>query len=524
MDTYAKEIKETNNNASKKIYRQLLTDKDIHPLSIQRIRFRYVEMEIKDSISEKNIQNLTCLLKEFEELVRNINKNPKAVYIRKIHFVNLMRKVIENIDHEDYNKYEWLRNRIDELKKGEAKLILNDCIAEAKRYRDRKNISIAYYEKSFWITEESEEQKNQKAIRLLTKGLSYMDGNHKSIINKIYTQLLSRLAKIHEELKNWAESIKYNKELYKYIHFLIRELEVDKENINLHIEAKGNIHPGLPEFRYLNMKELSSIKMSLLTDYETLTKQLIDINKNINQIQDLKMVDFNKTAESLKKIIKHDFTNSQTLITDSIDKIKKKARKHNFHADFREAEEGLKQAEDLIDNRIKLIFDKLINSEEISDLNDLIDYYIRTYNFHKNVNIDFIRDSKIKVKLPSVLVSSLIHCLIQNSREVGLRNKINPIQIKIRCTKEEDRIYLIYIDNTKDFNIFENNIKELNSGGTNIQSRKNPIKGGDGLKNLKKLFLQYHIDEAWKLEGDDDKKILTIPLMKNLIMLSYGDS
>ena len=503
LDTYAKEIRGKNREKSDSIYCELLSkEQDIPFLSFQRIKFRYIEMKIEDSIKEKKINELSFQLKEFEKKIEEIYKNPKASYIRKIIFVKLMRKVVEEINQSEYD--EWLKNKVSIMREYEAILTLNNCIEEANKYRDRKNISIAYYEKSFWSNEDTEEQQNYKSIFYLNDGLSYTNvDNQKSIINRIYTKLLFRLAEIYVKLNNWEESIKCYYKLYDYISFLISELEKDK-NI-LDIDSKNQ---ELAEFVNLNENDLLSVELSLLTDYEELTKMLIDINRNITNIQTLQMANSAEILETLKELIKHDFSGAINLIKANI----KKIEGENVDVLLSDAKAGLKKVDHLIDDTIKSTFEKLINPNELPDLNIIIETFIKRYSFYNNIDIKYEKGNKIKAKVPVEFVRRLIDNLIENSREVGIRNNLKKIQISIRCEECSDTIYLLYTDNTQDFDAFMNVIKLLNLDAISIPSKKNSSREGTGLISLKKLFGKYNKNTPWELKGNDSEKTLTIPL------------
>ncbi|GAB6120799.1 hypothetical protein [Dysgonomonas termitidis] len=522
LDTYAKNIKDTDYEASLRIYRELISITGIHSLSLQRIKFRYLELEIDNSIKERNVKALTPLLKEYDDLIQNILKNPKAKYIRNIHFIGFFRKIIETIDSKDYKRSRWLYSRVSNLKNQEAEFTLNECINEANKYRDRKNISIAYFEKSFWSTAENEIIRRKKVIDNLTKGLSYMNySNHKSIFNKIYTKLLFRLAETHITLNNWDEAIKYYNKLYDYISVLITELDIDKQKVDSivnrekHIDFESLEYVGLVD---LSFPELTEIQSSLSMDYRTLTAEMIDINQKISHIQTLQMSNYGDIIESLKKIIKHDFGNAISTIGNNIKQAEESASKYKWDIDLRDAKKGLYKINSLIDESIRSRFEKLINPDEIPDLNTTINNYIVIYNFYREyLTIHFTVKDKIKIKIPSELIGRLIHNLIENSREAGIRNNINSVWITVECKEEFNMIFLIYSDNTKEYDTLKKVIDNLNQENDIVASHKNPQKGGNGLKNLKKLFSSYNKNRLWELKGDDNQKTLIIPLKERRI-------
>ena len=505
LDTYAKEIRGKNREESDSIYCELLLKEQYIPfLSFQRIKFRYMEMKIEDSIKDRKINELSSQLKEFEKEIEEIYKNPKASYIRKIIFVKLMRKVDEEVNQSEYD--EWLKNKVLIMREYEAILTLDDCIKEAKKYRDRKNISIAYYEKSFWGNEDTEEQQNYKSISCLKNGLSYTNvDNQKSIINKIYTKLLFRLAEIYVKLNNWEESIKCYIKLYDYISFLITELEKDKNILEKNINSKNQ---ELAEFANLKENDLLSVEISLLTDYEELTKMLIYINCEITNMQTLQMAKSTDILETLKELIKHDFSGAINLIKANIKQIEEK----NVNISLSDAKAGLKKVDYLIDETIKSTFEKLINPNELPDLNIIIETFIKRYSFYNNIDIKYKKGNKIKAKVPVEFIRRLIHNLIENSREVGIRNNLEKILIEISCEECSDAIYLIYVDNTQDFDAFMEVINLLNLDALSIPSKKNSSREGTGLISLKKLLSKYNKNIPWELKGSDSEKTLIIPL------------
>lgn len=527
LDTYAKEIRKINPKQSIEIYNNLLNSKkSIHPLSYQRISFRSLELDIIDSINNKKIRKLKKNLENYEELLSGLNQNPKAEYIRKIIFISLLRKVDKNID---YSKNKWLKYKINRLKDDDAEFILNNCIEEAQIYKDKKHMALAYLEKSYWSKGETEETKTLNAINSLQKGLSLFSENKKTIINKIYSNILQELAESHVKLSNWDEALKYYQKLYEYISFLTEALNTDKEHIDSYIQ-KGKKSPFAKEFVALTTQEIKNIKSSLLLDYAKLINVLNNYMDSISRIQSLRMSFFNEIVLEQKQIIMHDLSNTTNNIERSINNIElfvknfsKNGNIHNFipTADLIEnlndAKSEIKNINLIIDESLNINFEKLNQPAEITDLNEIINNYITLIRgtIPKHINVTFTRGKTIIAKFHSTLTVQLIRNLIENSKEVGKRNQIAPIDIKISCTQNHNKTYLIYSDNTREFYNFKEVINSLNTN-KKVKSLKDPTNGGNGLKNLKQFLDIYTQKAPWLLEGDDEKKTLTIPLTNSI--------
>ena len=508
LDTYAKEVHKTNPLVSKKIYKNLLKNKDsIHPLSFRRIQFRILEIEIEDSIRTQEIKKLSYQLNKFEQLIESIEKNPRAKYIRKIIFVRLVRLIIENIDYNELTPR--LKNKLKEIKEYKEE-ILKDCIAKAHKYKDRKNISLAYYEQSFWSTGDIN---NRRAIKSLQDGLAGLSlfnntNDKKSFLNKIYIKILLRISELYVKNQEWEEALKYYQELYDYMSFLRDELEKDKDNIfNAEKQNKKEREHSFSEFENLNEKEFFSLERSLLIDYESLTKILVDLNNNIKNVRELQLISTSQIVEASKSLINHDLNNAITYIENEI------KTSNSSLPNIEKIESGIKKAKSVIGEALKLDIVKSTYQDQIIDLNSIINPYIELLRYHnRGITIELDIKKKLKAIIPPGYLRQLLLNLIENSREVGNRNRVESIQIKIKCIELDRMVKIFYSDNAKDYNFFVQIIEKLNSSDLEIPSRKNPEKGGEGLKNLKLLFNKYNESQPWKLEGDNVEKTLIIPL------------
>lgn len=514
LDTFAKEIRNTDRKQSDRIYKILLRpNKILSPLNLQRIKFRLLEMNIRESIESMNIVQLTKQLMQYEDNIVHIYKNPKAEYIRKIVFISLMRIVKEKIIMPG----QWIELRIRQLVDGEAEAILNRCIEEAKQFRDRKTISTAYYEKSFWCRGGDEMDKTKKSIEALKEGLSLFSDDKKTILNKIYVNLLFRLVELYEKINRLDDALDYCQKLYDYIHFLTKELEKDKKDIDEYIylkRRKKEAFQDKSELDALNGPELRAIKSSLITDYENLIKLSLSLNNRIGGLQKKIMNHFERIQQKQKKIINHDLRGCLKLISDNAESLKIADNVGDI-AVIDRIKEGIKGAEKIVDETLKSTFEKYIYPDEIFDLNLIVEDYLQSYQHDEAIEIQFNSEKRISAKIPSEIIYRLLYNLIENSKIVAVRNKITPVKIRISFDDAPDMISLFYYDNVGEYDYFQKVITNLNIG-KKVLSRRDTKQGGKGLVNLKDIFKYHNGNKKWILEGNDFEKKLIIPIIMKI--------
>lgn len=510
IDSYAKGIFLSDPKVGERLYSEILKKKNNHHLSLTRIKYRYLELKIDHSIKKKDFTEAFLFLKEYENLLDENDTNTKVKYIRTIHFLKLVRKALY-LNNNKINKKNQFVSKYLSPDDDTAISMLDDCIIKAYRYKDRKFIANAYYEKSYWLIDKSNENIND-SIDCLLKGINIFEKDSKSIINKIYSNTLNRIANLYFIKKDWENASFYFKKLFAYLTNLKLSLDNDKKILDQYINNEED-REILPEFKYLSKSELRLVRMSLIVDYEDLMSRLIDFSKYINTVQDRIITDLEEIMENQNRIIVHDINRYIRLLKDSLKRFDN-INEQELKKEIKRTNNDIEALEINIEEFKKLSINQLINPPEIN-LNEEFKFRI---DFEKNIsdeNIEISIDYNevFKRKFPKLTINRIVSNLFQNSKEIGIRNNIEKINIKCDLLYEENIIYLIFSDNCRDFNTFKLVIKKLNSGEKIISKSHDFFdKRGNGLSYIKKLINKYNNNKDWILYGDDEFKSLKIPL------------
>jgi len=510
LDTYAKDIYLDNPKKGEELHSELLELGRNHPLSFIRIEFRVLEAQINYKIKKKAIQDIPVLLKEYDSKINSLlDKKPKAKYIRTLHFISFFREIIVMGPINDA----WFNKKYKTLLEGEAEYLITTCINEAKSFRDRRFIALGYHELSFWYVRNN---KIDKAITLLVKGLEVFNIDKKSIINVIYTEILKELANLHGRNLQWEQSLHYHNELYEYFQIITAELEKQKKNLETYLpNFKKPKKKNKSEFIFLEAKEREQMYQSLLIDYDSLVKSLLEYGTDINKIQAIDLHDIKESIRKQNHFISHEIRKHY----NNMDAIKKDFR--NLICESKEKTELIKHIDSLemeiaslgyqIDGYEKTMGISLLKKINITEI---AKSYIET--FSKSYAADVVITNSTKkefvVKFNPFDIKEYISILLSNAYKVGQRHNINPITIDFELFQDDDVIFIQCSDNCGEYTNFNDNIvTNLNSKAplTNCCNRGGH---GLGLKLLKELSESDNIDLDWNLNGDDSHKVLTIPL------------
>ena len=510
LDTYAKDIYLDNPKKAEKLYSELLELGRDHPLSLIRIEFRVLEARINHKIKKKVIQDIPDLLKEYDNKINLLlDKMPKAKYIRTLHFVGFFREIIVMGPIKD----DWFNKKYKTLLEGEAEYLITSCIDEAKSFRDRRFIALGYYELSFWYVRNN---KIDEAISLLVKGLGAFDIDKKSIINVIYTEILKALTNLYGRKLQWEQSLQYHNELYEYFQIITTELEKQKKNLENYLpNFKRQANTDKSEFSFLEAKERENMYQSLLIDYDTLVKSLLEYGTNINKIQAIDLHDIKEAIRKQNHFISHEIRKHY----NNLDAIEK---------DFRviicesKGENKLRRHVDCLEREIASLgyhidgYEKTMGISLLKKINisEVADSYIETFSksYAADVVIRNLTKGEFVVKFNPFDIKEYISILLSNAYKVGQRHNINPIVIEFELFEDEGVIFLQCSDNCGEYPNFKNNIVDNLNSKVPVTNCYNKGGHGFGLQLLKDLSKSYNIDLNWNLKGNDNLKILTIPL------------
>lgn len=519
-DSYAKELYPSNPRISEQIFKSLLKKDYGNQDVMNRITFRYLECRIHEYLRRGKFRELTRVLRKYEDLLTNIDNNPKALYIRKVQILAIYRK-IDAIPDKPAN-IPYIINRIKELKNEEAIRILEEAIANSRTFNDRKFLVLAYYEKSFWtkiVPGEIHRSLGEK-IKCLEESYKYFSvADKSSIINRTYINVIEQLARLHVQQRKWDKALYYYNKLYDYLFFLTDTLEGDRGVIDKFIlNSKWDIENHYPEFKCLTKKELRKVKESLITDYKELTHQLVSYGEKIKNIQKLHFDYFSEVLLVSGHQLTHDLSMNVTNIEYALNNIYNNYTSlytsPEIEDTFKHVRNETKKAFSNIKGYEKLTIDEIISAKEIELVKE-ISNYVTFANAHTgdNVLIVFHQENEIIYgELMSFLINRLLDNLVENCIHVGQRNHITRIIIDFKIAIRNGHVYVDVTDNCGDFEFYQQTIENLNKNEA-IISKKNAGGKGNGLSKIKRLI---NIKMNWELIQGSGKhahlKTLNIPL------------
>lgn len=515
IDTYAKEIRTDNPRKSKIIYNKLLRNLEhSSPRRILRIKFRMLELDIKNAIQERNIGKLNRLFQKYKRLIEENDgcDNPKADYIRTMHFIALIRMAKDALDFASIKG--WLKNTIRQLgQDNDVEWILDDCIRNAKKFKDRRYIVMGYTEKAFWCDD------HNRKLAILKEGSGYLMNNDEKYLHKTHIEFLEQLAFqcTVGEKPRLDDAWRYYQDLNTCLASLIEKLERDRNNIDKYLKRSQKVHSSqMPELNYLNRREIIRIKSALMFDYAELSKRLHRFVMAIYGIYQLQYLLLYHRNEMISHDIKH-LSNDIYYVSESIGKTISSmpmGQKRNYILGKIEGIQGICSSISKILNTDVRDFDDLAN---MSGNNNLIKEIVQVLEQNiKYRGMEIIAQPyDLKGKIRIMQVKFLIENLVDNSRDVGIRNNIDNISIDMRLYRDTDGIlYLDYSDNVGEFELFKNIIGKINTGDCFVPGNTSPHNQGKALLTLRSSFLRTGLIQEWKLSGDDSKKTLTIPIGK----------
>jgi hypothetical protein len=452
------------------------------------------------------------LLKEYNYKIDSLlEKMPKAKYIRTLHFIGFFREIIVQAQITD----DWFNKRLKSLLDEEAEFLILSCINEAKSFRDRRFIALGYYELSFWLVRNN---RIDDAISSLKTGLEVFDIDSKSIIEVIYTEIIKTLANLYGRKQHWEKSLFYYNQLYNYFQYVTSELEKQKKNLELNLPSSTHKQTNeKSEFVFLKSKEKESMYQSLLIDYDTLVKALLEYGNNINKIQTIDLHDINEAIRQQNYFISHEIRkhyNHFIAINKDLKNISEKTtNEKGFQNKLKNLELEINCFGAHIDSYEKTAGVCLINEINLTVVsNNYIEMFSKYYE--ADVIIKNLTRDIITVKFTPFNIKEYIANLLSNAYDVGRRNEIKPITIEFKIYLESGIVYLDCSDNCGDYSNFEINVVNNLNSKLPIINSYNKDGHGRALSMLKELSKTYGIDLNWKLKGNNKHKTLTIPLTK----------
>lgn len=281
QDTYAKSIFTKDCHKANSIYAQIC-DEIINTEIYLRVKLRWIELKIIHTLTIINngkdeFDFIFSLIEEYlskYQILLSIN-NPKAIYIRKLKFYELIRLIEESrIDfskkHNEVKRDSYLNNIF---------LDISDCIDDmddisqnALRFNDRKSYARARYEMGIWS--EKWGIKNN-TIRYLESAKKIIFCNSIPISASLYLNITQKLAESYSNNNDYKKAIECYQDLYVFIDKIMNHLINDKKDL----DNKKD------EYSFLQEEELSLINNCIISDYQFLATNISSIYKQILMTQ-----------------------------------------------------------------------------------------------------------------------------------------------------------------------------------------------------------------------------------------------
>jgi len=511
-DSYAKEIYTKNLKEGEMIYAKLLSRKHLSKDHLCRIRFRLLESRINYCLQHNTLTQLETYIQNYKSLLRKVRDNPKALYIRQIQFISLYRRVLE---HRDTTGTRAKRGRTL-LNRDHIMEILEEAISSCKKYRDRKFLAQAYFEKSFWHEKTgSKDILDLRIASLLDSYASLHNEDKSTIVNSTYIKVVEELGRLYVQKENWTQAVNYYNMLYDYLFYLTNTLEEDQKVINKFIEDRPYVDVGKhPEYEYLSLEELHLIKERMISDYTILTTRLISNSDSIRSIQKQNINHIIELIHTNNQLLIHDLTSHLNDIQTKVDDFGM-----NDHPGSKawagSIRDEIKLAKKSISNYEKITVHKIVSPTVVDISKEIANYrLLARERFGNKVKIEFQNtNSTIKETFLEFLIFRILDNLIANAIEVGRRNGHPQVDISIQLLQQPDYLYLCVFDNCGDFLFFEAVIRNLNDH-IPVKSKKADT-GGNGIQYLKQLLAQFNKSAPWEVARmENEIKMLKIPLIK----------
>jgi hypothetical protein len=258
------------------------------------------------------------------------------------------------------------------------------------------------------------------------------------------------------------------------------------------------------------------MNLSLLIDYENLSKRLLEYAANINLIQKQLVLEKEELMYNQGYIITHDLRkslNNLRFIEKNIEtKIQsdKNSYLKNLYNSLRIENSNLERNISSYEDSLKI--DSNINKIDL--IKEVDDYLsLLSKNYKSEIQFIFNTANKLLAKFHTFDITRLVENLVSNIIYIGVKNGVKNLTVRFELILKFNIIYLNCTDNCGDYDSFAVVIDKLNGNECVIMSQKNSNKIGQGLLGVKKLLKKYSVEEKWILLGSDNEKHLSIPLV-----------
>lgn len=521
-DAYAKAIYTNSPKKADKIFSSISIEDLSNNERKYRIKFRQLECKINYILEdEKKYKKIPKLISDYFDCISafEIQGNIKAIYIRNIRFVRLLRKIKEKSNSIliNSNLYDVALNKAKEAKTDALMLSDTKMAAEAL-------IEIALWEK-IQVTESNSQWNNNEQlynniIKYLLEAENILTNNRESVITSTYFDIINTLAINFLELGNWDKSLFYYEKLYDYVGVLVKSVTNDEKEIVAALNSKKtnkNLDTNLlPEFQVLSKPELIKLKEKIVVDYKLLLDKLSDYKEKIRQLSEKRLHFHQEKIRLTHKSFSHDLVtiaNNMESIINGMDNDEHNLSdlKNKILFENRQIVSKCTEWEKSMESLYEL---------SLFDINIFLNKYIE-FDYFKNRGIITFRVENYKFNNPLInfnesILRGILDNLVNNIIQVGKRLNVTNIEIGFGISEDTHYEYLCIDDNVGDYDFFKSNIDSLNFTGKEIQkiaSRRSPTEGGRGLSYVRNnIFVLTQIVAPWELlQIKDNIKILKIP-------------
>lgn len=439
-----------------------------------------LERELKEDLPCADSVVMCLEQLQFLPLKASGNSNPRAYYVRKLHFLTYFRKAYNRIGGD-------VARHFQDLSIEEAFL---DVIGECNKYSDWKAEAAAKYEYAMWKSLFVNSHDDilvilKSAAELLSKNVSLSD---------LYQFISLEQGKLYIQKGQWREAAGVFQETYDRCNTLIEELKNDESSLQSRKTA---------ELFVLRESEVLILKENLHSDYTTLLERSAELSRFVLKFQEEY---FGHVALQLK------------------------FRYHevNAHLNNIRYARSLKTVGAFVSKAcsdVELWYgrDELFVSE-VLDICEEVKNTITHLRFteSENVKIEFFETvgvSSICGTFNKQLLTLLLRELVRNAISTSKRMLKVKLNIKVSVAIEsvsisEQICTLVVRDNAGEFVPFKQVIDNLNLG-ENYESQNGEGRG-KGLKLFKDIIERFLMNARerpmWSLSQDGDYKVLEIPI------------
>ena len=446
------------------------------------------EEQIKNlKLNNDNLQNELIQLKSQLEMQMKLNNECKT---KENELINLNNKYLKQMNYLEQNN----KQKDNEIKILKNKIENNndEKIKDYQNLLEKKEIEIKNIMKNIdnnniqLKNKEKKELEKQKKLNNENKLLKE-ELNNKIKINE---QIQREINELKEKNKEKDNEINILKKLNKNEEYEILLKQLQKENNDLK-QRNNNIEIELSK----RQKDLEK-QIELNKEYKSKENKLVDMNKNIEQLQ--KQINHPETEDNQK-----------------IEKIKllEKNNKNETDNIIKKYQETLNEK----DNEIKKLKQIQFNYEEMNKKNASLETGINNIkeSYNSLININEINNKEKENIIENDINEKYKNLLKENGKlRQNFSDKENELQNQIKLNNELRK------ENENNINIINNlkkNINELNEKIKNFEKNKNDIEVKDtNLKNKENELNKRYL-EIMEKEKEINRKISFLEDKENLI-------